>query len=235
MFQELRASLVLLVLFSLLTGIAYPLALNGLGGILFPHQAGGSLVVRNGTIVGSALIGQSFTSDIYFHSRPSAAGNGYDASNSSGSNLAPTSPDLITTITARVSDLRKDGDSRAIPVDMVTTSGSGLDPDISVAAAAYQASRVAAARNVPVPQIQELIARNTTPRTLGILGETRVNVLALNRALDLAAPAPASTPTPAASTTPSPPDDPASMAPDATPAPTAQPADSTPPAPRPAP
>jgi K+-transporting ATPase ATPase C chain len=214
MFQELRASLSLLVLFTLLTGIAYPLAVTTLGQSLFPHQAGGSLSVKDGTIIGSELIGQTFESDKYFHARPSAAGNGYDASNSSGSNLYPTSQDLLKTITARVEELRRDGDARPVPVDLVTTSGSGLDPDISVAGARYQASHVATERQIPIARIQELIAQNTTARSFGILGTNRVNVLALNRALDLLpatptapaaieAPEPMTPPAPAEPETPS--------------------------------
>jgi K+-transporting ATPase ATPase C chain len=190
MFQELRASLCLLVLFTLLTGVGYPLLVTAVGQAFFPHQANGSLVRSEGTIIGSELIGQNFPDDKYFHARPSAAGNGYDASNSSGSNLAPTSPDLVKTLTARVDDLRKDGDTRAIPVDLVTASGSGLDPDISVAAANFQVMRVAQARHVPVQQVQDIVAKNVTPRLFGVLGESRVNVLALNRALDQLAQAP---------------------------------------------
>jgi K+-transporting ATPase ATPase C chain len=184
MFQELRASLSLIILFTLITGIGYPLLVMGIGQSLFPHQAMGSLVEKNGTIIGSELIGQSFTGDNYFHSRPSAAGNGYDASNSSGSDLAPSSPDFLRTIVERVAELRKSGNHDPIPVDLVTASGSGLDPDISVSAANFQAMRVARARNIPLPQIQDLITQNTGARTLGILGENRVNVLAINQALD---------------------------------------------------
>jgi K+-transporting ATPase ATPase C chain len=184
MLQELRASLGLLILFTLLTGVAYPLLTTGIGQALFPHEAAGSLAVKDGQIIGSELIGQNFPDTKYFHSRPSAAGNGYDAGNSSGSNLAPSSPDLIKTITARVNDIRKWGDDRAIPVDLVTASGSGLDPDISVAAANFQALRVAQERNIPLPQVETLIAQNTTPRKFGILGEARVNVLAINMELD---------------------------------------------------
>jgi K+-transporting ATPase ATPase C chain len=191
MFQELRASLSILIIFTVITGIAYPLAMSGIGGVFFPRQAGGSLTVQDGTIVGSDLIGQNFTSDKYFHARPSAAGNGYDASNSSGSNLAPSAPDLLKTVTARVADWRKNGDNRPIPVDLVTASASGLDPDISVAAANYQALQVATVRGVPLQQIQGLVAKYTVPRMLGLLGEPHVNVLALNRSLDLlSSPAP---------------------------------------------
>ncbi len=158
--------------------------MTGMGQILFPHQANGSLVKSSDAIIGSELIGQNFTSDKYFHPRPSAAGNGYDAGNSSGSNLAPSSADLIQTITSRVADLRKAGDTRPIPVDLVTASGSGLDPDISVASAEFQAARVAEARRLPLPQVEKLISSFTTSRAFGIFGESRVNVLAINQALD---------------------------------------------------
>jgi K+-transporting ATPase ATPase C chain len=194
MFQELRASLALLILFTLLTGIGYPLFVSSMGQALFPRQAGGSLAEQNGTIIGSELIGPPFTSSKYFRARPSAAGNGYDASNSSGSNLAPTAPDFIKTIAARVADLRQEGEVRPIPVDLVTASASGLDPDISIAAADFQASHVAVARGLSITQIENLIAHNTTPRAFGILGEPYVNVLAINRALDVLAPVALSSP-----------------------------------------
>jgi len=187
MFQELRASLGLLVFFVLLTGIGYPLLMTGLGETFFPYQASGSLIQKDGKIIGSALIGQTFTSDKYFHARPSAAGDGYDAGNSSGSNLAPSSPDLIKTISARVADLQKGGETRPIPADLVMASGSGLDPDISVAAAKYQIPRIVEARGLPLPVLETLVANNTTPRSFGVLGENRVNVLSLNQALDLLA------------------------------------------------
>ena len=188
MIKNIRASLALLIMLTLITGFAYPLAMTVLGQVLFPYQASGSLVEKDGKIIGASLIGQNFSSDIYFHPRPSAAGNGYDANNSSGSNLAPTAPELLKTITARVQDIRQNNDARPIPVDLVTTSGSGLDPDISVAAALYQASRIAHARNMPPMQLQKLIDKNTTSRSFGILGEPRVNVLNLNRALDAVVP-----------------------------------------------
>ena len=188
MFQELRASLTLLILLTLLTGIAYPLTMTGLGQSLFPHQANGSLVEQDGKIIGSELIGQNFTGDTYFHPRPSAAGSGYDAENSSGSNLAPTAPSLLKTLEERATELRKTGDQRPIPVDLITTSGSGLDPDISVAAALFQAPRIAQTRNLSAQQVQELITQNTTSRRFDILGENRVNVLKINQALDLIPP-----------------------------------------------
>ena len=186
MFQELRASITLLVLLALVTGIGYPLLVMALGQSLFPHQANGSLIEKDGSIIGSELIGQNFSRDIYFHSRPSAAGSGYDAANSSGSNLAPTAPNLLKTIDERVTELRTNQSS--IPVDLVTTSGSGLDPDISVASAHFQTTRIAQARNISTQQVQELIAKNTTARTWSVIGENRVNVLAINQALDSLAP-----------------------------------------------
>ena len=184
MFQELRAGLLLLVLSILLTGIAYPLAMNKIGASLFPHQASGSLAEKNGNIIGSELIGQNFAGVQYFRARPSAAGDGYDASNSAGSNLAPSDANLVKTITQRVNEWHKNDDTRAIPIDLVTASASGLDPDISVAAALYQAPYIAQARNIPLLQIQNLITAHTVPRILGLLGEKHVNVLVLNRSLD---------------------------------------------------
>ncbi|MDE1900938.1 MAG: potassium-transporting ATPase subunit KdpC [Alphaproteobacteria bacterium] len=185
MFQELRASLSIVILFTLITGLAYPWAMTGLGQSLFRHQANGSLVTQGDTIIGSELIGQNFTTDRYFHGRPSAAGDGYDAANSSGSNEAPTAPDFIKAVAARAAALRANGSKNPIPADLLTASGSGLDPDISVAAAQYEAPRVAAARGLPAPQVMQIIAQNTRPRTLGFIGEPRVNVLALNRAIDM--------------------------------------------------
>jgi len=184
MFQELRASFSLLALFVLITGIGYPFLVTGIGKSFFPYQAKGSLIEKNGQIIGSELIGQNFSDDKYFHPRPSAAGDGYDAGNSSGSNLAPTSTDLLKTITERVAELRKNGDMRPIPVDLVTASASGLDPDISIAAATFQAERVASARGISVQQVHDLITLNMTPRLFGVLGENHVNVLKINRALD---------------------------------------------------
>ncbi len=190
MFQELRASLALVLFLTLLTGIAYPLAMTKTGQRLFPHQANGSLIEENGKIIGSKLIGQSFESEEYFHSRPPAAGAGYDATRSSGSNLAPTSKKLLNAVQNRVDAIRNSGDTRPIPVDLVTSSASGLDPDISVAAAKFQAPRIAQVRNILLPKIENLIDANITPRTFGILGENRVNVLQINRALDQMEPEP---------------------------------------------
>ncbi len=186
MLNELRCGLSLLMVSILGLGLAYPFIVTGAGQALFPHQANGSLIEIDGAIIGSELIGQHFLSDKYFHSRPSAAGGGYDASNSMGSNLAPSSKDLIETVTERVNELRLTGGNRPIPIDLVAASGSGLDPHISVAAALFQAPRVAYARAVPPAQIEALIAHATEGRTFGFLGEQRVNVFAINRALDAA-------------------------------------------------
>jgi K+-transporting ATPase ATPase C chain len=176
------------IVLTLLTGIAYPVAMVGLARLLFPRQAAGSLIVRDGQVVGSGLIGQNFSSPRYFHPRPSAAGDkGYDAANSSGSNLGPTNKTLIETVRSRASTLREHEpgiDHGEIPVDMVTASGSGLDPEITPAAAEIQIPRVAKARGVSEDVVRSLISTYTRGRTLGILGEPGVNVLELNLALD---------------------------------------------------
>lgn len=170
----------MIIVFTFGLGIVYPLAVWGVGQALFPHQANGSLIVKDGKVVGSELIGQTFTSPGYFRSRPSAAGNGYDASASSGSNLGPTSKKLIDRITTDAEAMKADNPGTTIPADLVTTSGSGLDPHISPAAAEFQVLRVATERNMSEKDLRELVAKFTAARDLGFLGEPRVNVLLLN-------------------------------------------------------
>ena len=173
---------------TLLFGMVYPLAVTGLSHLLFPKQANGSLIEKNGQILGSRLIGQPFTSDKYFHSRPSAAGSGYDATASSGSNLGPTNQQLVDRVKQDVAKLQQENPGVAIPADLVTTSGSGLDPDISPAAAEFQIPRIARARGIHVETLRPLVARHTQQRQWGILGEARVNVLELNLDLDASSP-----------------------------------------------
>jgi len=176
------------IVLTVLTGVVYPVGIVGLAHLLFPHQAEGSLIVRDGQVVGSALIGQNFLSPRYFHPRPSAAGDkGYDAANSSGSNLGPTNKTLIETVRSRVSTLREHEpgiNHSEIPVDMVTASGSGLDPEITPAAAQIQVPRVAKARGLSEAAVRSLVSTYTRGRTLGLLGEPGVDVLELNLALD---------------------------------------------------
>jgi len=169
---------------TVLLGFAYPLAITGIAGALFPHQAAGSLILKDGRVVGSALIGQSFTSDKYFHPRPSAAGNGYDAANSGGSNFAQSNTKLVQRVQGDIDKLAAQNAGKPVPIDLVTASGSGLDPDITPDAAYYQASRIANARGLPESVVNKMIAVHVTPRTLGFLGEPRVNVLQLNLDLD---------------------------------------------------
>jgi K+-transporting ATPase ATPase C chain len=196
MLREFRPAIVLLLALTLITGLAYPLAMTGLAGTIFPKQAEGSLIERDGKVIGSALIGQEFKDDRYFHGRPSATTAPdptdstktvpapYNAANSGGSNLGPTSKALNDRIRDDVATLKAENSHAAVPVDLVTTSASGLDPDISPEAAAFQAPRVAKARNLPVEQVRQLIAQRTEGRLAGLIGEPRVNVLALNLALD---------------------------------------------------
>lgn len=172
------------LLATLLCGIAYPLVVTGLASAMFPHEAAGSLVLKNGQVIGSELLAQSFTSDRYFHPRPSAAGNGYDATSSGGSNLAQSNTKLVQRIQGDIDKLAVENPGRPVPIDLVTTSGSGLDPDITPDAAFYQASRVAKARGLSEDQVRQLIQQHITARQFGLLGEPRVNVLALNLDLD---------------------------------------------------
>lgn len=205
MLSQVRPAIVVTLFFTLLLGVGYPLAVTGIGRFSFPNQAEGSLI-RNaqGQVIGSSLIAQSFTKAEYLHPRPSAAGaDGYDASGSSGSNLGPMNEDLAKRVAASADELRGEGAGK-VPADAVTTSGSGLDPDISPANARRQAARVAAARGVSVAEVQQVIAANTEGPWLGVFGQPRVNVLKTNLALDAAAPvraapvaSPASTPAPA--------------------------------------
>jgi len=179
--KQIVTAVLYTVITALVLGIGYPLAITGLAHVLFPRQASGQLITRNGEVVGSRLIGQAFTGPTYFHSRPSSAGTGYDAGASSGSNLGPTSKALIDRTQASVVAEQGAG---PVPVDLVTASASGLDPDISPAAAFYQVARVAQARHLSQAAVTDLVKQHVTPRQFGLLGEPRVNVLELNLALD---------------------------------------------------
>lgn len=191
MLQHLRPAVVLLGLFTLLTGFAYPMAITVLAQALFPHQANGSLVQRDGVTVGSALIGQSFAGSGYFHGRPSAtAPTPYNAMGSGGSNLGPTSKALLEQVGAELAALKAENPGAAVPVDLVTHSGSGLDPQISLAAAEFQLPRIARTRLAEPQRLRELVATQAEHEVLGILGEPVVNVLKLNLALDAAFPMP---------------------------------------------
>jgi K+-transporting ATPase ATPase C chain len=196
MLREIRPAIVVLVALTLITGLAYPLAMTGIAEVLFPRQAQGSLIEQDGKVVGSALIGQEFDSDKYFHGRPSATTAPdpndstktvpapYNAANSGGSNLGPSNKALIDRVQGDVDKLKQENPSMPVPQDLVTTSASGLDPHISPEAALFQVPRVAKARNLPEDRVRQLVADHTEVRFLGLLGEPRVNVLLLNLALD---------------------------------------------------
>jgi len=198
MLREIRPAIVVLVLLTAITGLAYPLAMTGIAQAIFPYQSQGSLIEKDGKVVGSALIGQVFADDKYFHGRPSATNTPdpkdatktidapYNAANSGGSNLGPTSKMLIERVKGDVDKLKAENPSVQVPIDLVTTSGSGLDPDISPEAAMFQVPRVAKARNMPEDRVRQVVQEQTQSRWLGLLGEPRVNVLALNLALDSA-------------------------------------------------
>ncbi len=198
MLKEIRPAIMLIVFLTLITGLAYPLAMTGIAGAMFPYQARGSIVEHDGKVIGSALIGQEFTSDRYFHGRPSATvapdpadstktvPAPYNAANSGGSNLGPTNKALIERVQGDVEKRRQENPALPVPIDLVTTTAGGLDPHISPAAAIFQVPRVAKARNMPEDRIRQLVEERTEGRFLGMLGEPRVNVLALNMALDRA-------------------------------------------------
>jgi K+-transporting ATPase ATPase C chain len=200
MLKEVRPALVLVLALGLITGLLYPLTLTGLAQVLFPRQANGSLIERDGNVVGSALIGQVFGSEAYFHGRPSATSKAdpndasktldapYNAANSGGSNLGPTNRALIERVAQALDKLKAENPGSPVPIDLLTTSGGGLDPHISPAAALFQVPRVAKARMLPQDRLRQLVEQHVEGRTFGILGEPRVNVLALNMALDRAAP-----------------------------------------------
>ena len=199
MLREIRPAILILVLLTLITGLAYPLAMTAIAGAIFPKQAQGSLLERDGKVIGSALIGQEFKDDKYFHGRPSATSAPdpadasktvaapYNAANSGGSNLGPTSKALNDRVKEDVDRLTAENSSGPVPIDLVTTSGSGLDPDISPEGALFQVPRVAKARNLPEDRLRRLVSENTAGRLAGLFGEPRVNVLALNLALDAVA------------------------------------------------
>jgi potassium-transporting ATPase KdpC subunit len=182
--EHLNIAIRFTIVTTIIFGLLYPLSLTGLSHLLFPRQANGSLLTNGGAIVGSSLIGQVFSADKYFHSRPSNAGTGYDARASSASNLAPTNKQLLDRVHTDVLKLQQESPGQPIPIDLVTTSGSGLDPDISPASASFQIARVAKARGITTEQVQALVQSHSQPRQFGIFGEPRVNVLQLNLELD---------------------------------------------------
>lgn len=186
--KNLITAILMTIATTILLGIIYPLAVTGAAQLLFPKQANGELIRKNGSIIGSTLIGQEFSGAGYFDSRPSAAGNGYDAANSNGSQLGPTNQKLIEEVKARVASAREQNPTAPVPIDLVTASASGLDPDITPAAAEFQVPRVARERGMTRPGVEALVRKCTQDRQFGFLGEPRVNVLELNLALDQAAP-----------------------------------------------
>lgn len=182
--KNLWISIMMTVVTTILLGLIYPMVVTGLAQLIFPHKANGQLLVKNGSVIGSTIIGQGFSGAGYFHSRPSAAGNGYDAANSGGSNLGPTNQKLVDRVKGDVTAARADNLGAPVPIDMVTTSASGFDPHITPANAEFQFPRVARARGISVEQLRAVVSKHTEARQLGILGEPRVNVLELNLDLD---------------------------------------------------